>query len=290
MLRKGRRQKAERKNRAIRACFAIRLLLTSSFILLPSSLGWAAHPFITDDTGTQGAANWQLELQADFSRNESTADVGAGPVEQRRKVSAFTPVLSYGILDNLDVQLGLTRLRQHTTENGIVTADASGMGDAALELKWRFYEANGLSLGLKPGLLLPSGDENRGLGTGRTSWGVTVIAAYEAEPWTFLGNIAYTQARYKLAQDAANSRSDLWRVSGGVAYALTGEVRLVGELGARTNESKNDAFLPGSNGQFAMVGVIYSPGKNLDLDAGFRKNLNNAEFDKAFLVGATFRW
>jgi hypothetical protein len=39
-----------------------------------------------------------------------------------------------------------------------------------------------------------------------------------------------------------------------------------------------------------MIGIIYSPGKNMDFDAGFRKNLNDAEFDSAFLVGATFRW
>jgi hypothetical protein len=39
-----------------------------------------------------------------------------------------------------------------------------------------------------------------------------------------------------------------------------------------------------------MVGIIYSPTKNMDFDAGFRKNFNNAELDKTYLVGATFRW
>lgn len=164
------------------------------------------------------------------------------------------------------------------------------MSDSTLELKWRFYEADGFSLALKPGLLLPTGNEDRGLGTGKTSWGVALLATYEAEPWTFLANIAYTRLRFKLPQDAADGRGDLWRVSGGAAYALTGEVRVVGELGVRSNESRNDAFLPDRTSQFAMLGVIYSPAKKVDLDAGFRKNLNDAEFDKAFLVGATFRW
>jgi outer membrane putative beta-barrel porin/alpha-amylase len=262
------------------------VLLASSFILHPSSFAKAAHPFITDDTGTQGKGNWQLELQGDFLRDDRTA----GGVEQKNKLNTYTSVLSYGILENLDVQVGVSYLNTRTTANGVTLADESGMGDSTLDLKWRFYESDGFSLGLRPTLLLPTGNEDKGLGTGKTSWGIALLATYEAEPWTFLGNVAYTHARFKLPQDAAESRSDLWRVSGGASYALTGEVRLVGELGLRANESRNDAFLPDSTSQFGMLGVIYSPTKKIDLDAGFRKNFNRAEFDKAFLVGATFRW
>ena len=64
----------------------------------------------------------------------------------------------------------------------------------------------------------------------------------------------------------------------------------MGEAGLRSNESKNNAFLPDGTSQFAMIGVIYSPTKKMDFDAGFRKRFNNAEFDKVFLIGATFRW
>jgi hypothetical protein len=268
----------------------LNVLIASSFILHPSSFGWAAHPFITDDTGTQGKGNWQLELQGDFFRSDRTADAGTGPVEQKGKLNAFTSVLSYGILENLDIQLGLIHVSSRTTENGVVTEDTSGMSDSTVELKWRFYENDDFSLALKPGLTLPTGNEDKGLGTGKTSWGIALLATYEAEPWTFLGNIAYTRVRFKDAQAAAESRDDLWRASAGAAYALTGEVRLVGELGVRTAESRNDPFLPDRTSQFAMLGLIYSPTKKIDLDAGFRKNLNDAEFDKAFLVGATFRW
>lgn len=262
------------------------MAVTSAFLLPPSDFSWAAHPFITDDTGTQGKGNWQLELQGDFLRDERTA----GGVEQKNKLNAYTSVLSYGILENLDVQLGLSYLSTRTTANGVTIGDESGMGDSTLELKWRFYEKDDFSLALKPGLTLPTGNEDKGLGTGKTSWAIALLATYEAEPWTFLGNVAYTRANFKDPQTAADSRSDLWRVSAGAAYALTGEVRLVGELGLRANESRNDAFLPDGTSQFGMLGVIYSPTKKIDLDTGFRKNFNRAEFDKAYLVGATFRW
>jgi long-subunit fatty acid transport protein len=262
------------------------VLLASSFILHPSSFGWAAHPFITDDTGTQGKANWQLELQGDFLRDERTA----GAVERKDKVNAYTSVLSYGILENLDVQVGVSYLNARTTANGTTLADESGMADSTVELKWRFYESDGFSLGLKPALLLPTGNEDRGLGTGKTSWGVSLLAAWEAEPWMFLGNVAYTRVRFKLPQEAEESRSDLWRVSGGTTYALTEEVRLVGEVGLRSNESRNDAFLPDGTSQFAMLGAIYSPTRKIDFDAGYRKNFNRGESRHAYLVGATFRW
>ena len=288
----GRRKSKARTRRAgdgINACCtgtALSVLLASSFILHPSSFSWAAHPFITDDTGTQGKGSWQLELQGDFLRDERTV----GSAERKDKVNVYTSVLSYGVQENLDVQVGIGYLSTRATVSGMTAADESGMSDSTLELKWRFYEKDDFSLALKPGLTLPTGNEDKGLGTGKSSWAIALLATYETEPWTFLGNIAYTRARFKLPQDAEENRSDLWRVSGGAAYALTGEVRLVGELGLRSNESRNDAFLPDGTSQFGMLGVIYSPAKTIDFDAGFRKNFNRGESRDAYLVGATFRW
>jgi len=262
----------------------------SSFILHPSSFAWAAHPFLTDDTGTQGSGNWQLELQAERAQLDRTTDAGAGPVEQSRRITVFTPVLTYGLLENLDVALGLNHVWQRVTENGVVTDDTDGMADSTLELKWRFYEADGFSLALKPGLLLPTGNENSGLGTGKPSWGVNFIATYDAKPWSFSGNVAYNHVRYKLQQDADENQADLWRVSGGLAYSVRDDLRLVGEAGVRTNQAKDDPYQSGSTGQFAMLGAIYSPTDKIDLDVGFRRHLNNAELDWTILIGATFRW
>jgi hypothetical protein len=260
------------------------------FLLAAPASGWAAHPYITDDTGTQGTGNWQLELMAERDRNARTADPGGGPVHQVSKVTLLNPVLTYGVLDTLDVALGVNHLRQRTTEDAVVTESANGTSDSTLELKWRFYEANGLSLALKPGLVLPTGDENRGLGTGKLSWGVNFILTQEAKPWTFLANVAYTHTRYKLPADVAANRAHLWRASAGVAYYLREDVRLVGEAGVRTNGAKDDPFLPGRNGQFAMLGLIYSLSDKIDFDVGVRKRVNRTEFDTAILVGATFRW
>ena len=259
------------------------------FLLAAPASSWAA-PYITDDTGTQGAGKWQLELLAERTRHARTVDAGAGPVHQLRTASTFNPVLSYGMLGNLDIALGLNHVRQRTAEDGVITQSADGAGDSTLELKWRFYERNGLSLALKPGLVLPSGDENQGLGTGKLSWGVNFILTQEAKPWTFLADVAYAEARYKLPTDAQANHAHLWRASAGFGYTLRDDLRLAGEAGVRTNAARDDPFLPGRNGHFAMLGLIYSPSDRIDLDAGIRKSFSRAEIDKAFLIGATFRW
>ena len=290
MKTEGRRQKAEGRSSLGGAGIVLRLVLTTSFILHPSAFVWAAHPFITDDAGTQGPGNWQLELMAQRNRSSRTADAGAGPVQQSSRATLLNPVLTYGLRDTLDVALGFNHVSNRVTENGAVTEDASGKSDSTLEMKWRFYERDALSLALKPGITLPTGNENRGLGTGKTSWGVSLIADYEAEPWVWIANVAYFRARYKLPQDETDNRSDLWRLSGGAEYIVRKELRLVGELGIRTNEVRNDPFFPGGHSQYAMLGAIYSPTEKLDFDIGLRKGLNRAETDTVFMIGATLRW
>ncbi len=287
---KGERRKAKGTGRLSCASLALNFALASSFLLSSSALLWAAHPFITDDAGTQGAGKWQLELMAQRNRHDHTADAGAGPVQQRRRLTLFNPVLTYGLLDNLDVAVGLNHLRSRISENGAIVEESDGMSDSSLELKWRFYEQSGFSLALKPGVSLPTGDEARGLGNGRISWGVNLIADYEAGPWVWLANVAFTRARFKLPQDQADNRSDLWRLSGGAEYIVRKDLRLVGELGVRTNEAHNNPFLSGRHAQYAMAGLIYSPTEKLDFDIGLRKGLNRAETDTVLLLGAAFRW
>jgi hypothetical protein len=277
---------------ALRLFLALSLVFSPfPFSFSPIPLAFGEHPFITDDAGTQGAGNWQLELLAQRDRHVHAANAGTGPARQSGRSTQFNPVLTYGLRDNLDIALGLNYLRHRDSETGApTTVPASGATDSTLELKWRFHDEDGFSLALKPGVTLPTGDENRGLGAGRTSWGIDFIATYEAGPWTLLGNVSYFRPRFKLPQDAADNRDNLWRVSGGTVYGLRSDVKLTGELGVRTNEARNDPFLPGQYARFVMLGAIYSPTDKIDLDIGVRKGLNHAETDTVFLLGATFRW
>lgn len=250
----------------------------------------AGPPYITDDTGTQGRGKWQLELVGEHIHHDRTASLKGAPVNQNREVTAFGPVLTYGIAESVDLAFGIAHLRDRITENGVLVQDAEGTTDSAVEVKWRFYERDGLSFAVKPGLVLPTGDESRGLGTGKISWGVNGILTYETGQWTWLANLAYIEARFRRPEDTQTNHRHIWRLSGGLGYQLHETLKLAAEAGIRTNPAKDDPFLPGQNGHFVMIGVIYSPAEYVDIAVGIRKNVNEGESDTAFPFGVTFRW
>jgi len=270
--------------------FRTATLLVVVLLALAPVTGLAEVPYITDDTGTQGRGNWQLELTGDYVRNDQSAMSGGVPVNQQRRATLLGPVLTYGITENVDVAIGVGHLRDRITENGVQVQDTEGTTDSTVEVKWRFYEREGLSLAIKPGLLPPTGDESEGLGTGRLSWGVNGILTYEKGPWTWLANLAYAEARFKQAEDAEANHRHLWRLSGGLGYRLHEKLKLAAEAGIRTNPVKDDPFLPGDNGCFVMLGAIFSPTDKVDIAVGLRKGTNTGEPDSAFPFGVTFRW
>ena len=276
-----------RRNRDLSSAGALLFILSVG--ALPVA-GRAAPPYLTDDAGTQGRGNWQLELTGEYVHHDRTATVGGVPVNQVRNVTVLGPVLTYGIADDIDLALGASRLRDRITENGVVAQDTEGTGDSTIEVKWRVYERDGLSLAVKPGLLLPTGDESKGLGTGRVSWGINGILTYETGPWTWLANLTYAEARFKRPEDAETNHRHLWRLSGGLGYRLNETLKLAAEVGIRTNPARDDPFLPGNNGHFVTLGAIFSPTENIDLALGLRKSTNEGESDRAIPFGLTIRW
>jgi len=266
------------------------VLLPALLLALAPVTGVAGPPYITDDTGIQGRGNWQLELIGEYIHHDRTANVGGAPVDQVRTVTSISPALTYGVTETVDIALTPSYVRDRITENGIVTQDAEGISDSVVELKWRFYERNGVSFAVKPALALPTGNENKALGTGEVSWGVNGILTYEAKAWTWLANLAYTEAYFKRQEDADANHRHLWRLSGGAGYRLKKTLKLAAEAGIRTNPAKDDPFLPGNNGHFVMLGATYSPIETIDIAIGFRKNTNAGESDRAFPLGVTFRW
>ena len=89
------------------------------FLACPS---WAAHPLITDDTGTQGKGKFQLELNGQYDRNKE--DVGGVSVKATGFEAAAT--LSYGIVDNIDLVLNGPYLWGRVNEDDVHVYDENG--------------------------------------------------------------------------------------------------------------------------------------------------------------------
>ena len=116
-----------------------RLFWAAAFVA--AAPAYAAHPLITEDTGTQGKGRWQLEANAESTRS----DEGGG------QVRGFQPAatLSYGVAENIDLQLTQPWLREKAA--GVVV---KGPLDTSVDVKWRFFEKGALGLALKPGVTL----------------------------------------------------------------------------------------------------------------------------------------
>jgi hypothetical protein len=223
----------------------------------------AEHPMITDDTGTQGKGKFLLELNTGFSIEKIEANGG------------MVGALTWGIADNVD--LGVAPPFQW--------APAKGIGDITAEVKWRIFEAeqSGLSLALKPGFSIPTGDEKKGLGNGAFSGGVMVIVTKEAKQGDLHCNVGYTRNAYGMKSDADLSRLDIWHASAAAEIHIMEKLRSVVDIGIDTNPDKTSNTHP----VYLIGGLIYSVTDDFDLDVGVKGGLNHVITDTMFLAGLT---
>ncbi len=246
--------------------------------------GFAAHPLITDDAGTQGKKKFQVEVNSEFNYDREKEE----GVKTKETGGEVATILSYGILDHIDIVLGMPfqwfRIREENDET--TKHRESGVADLSLELKWRFYEKDGLSFALKPGITFPTGNERKGLGNGRPSYGLTFITTKELGKWAFHVNLGYLRNEYKLREDREANRKDLWHVSLASEVEALKDLKLVGNIGMERNQEKASNRHPA----FILGGLIYSISENMDIDVGIKSSLNKPETDLTILTGIAFRF
>lgn len=245
---------------------------------------FAAMPLVTDDTGTQGKGNLQIELGTEFSRNREDID----GLSVKETGGEFSTALSYGLSDRIDLVAGLPWSWGKVRENGTTVYDDSGIQDLTLQLKWRFFESEDerLSLALKPGISLPTGDEEKDLGNGRVSGEVMFIATHAAKLGALHLNLGYIHNEYRLVEIRNASRKSIWHASLAGELNVTEKLRTVADIGIETSQDKESDTHPA----YLLGGLIYGITDNLDLDLGIKGGLNEAETDTALLAGVTMRF
>ncbi|HEU5176006.1 MAG TPA: transporter [Burkholderiales bacterium] len=231
--------------------------------VLFTSGAYGAHPLNTEDTGTQGKGGWQLEVNGE--RNQ---DKVAGEAVKGAQAAAL---LSYGAGENVDLQFGVP-----WQDNG----EARGAGDLIAAIKWKFWEQGPLSGGIRAAVTAPHGDEDQGLGNGKPTLAAQLIGQYEGERWMFLAH-----AGYRRNSNTVGNRESISEISGAVLCKVTGRLKLLVDANRTTNAD------PASDQKIRQIvlGAIYSPSKDLDLDIGVRRG-NDAAIDRAVMAGFTLRW
>jgi len=242
-------------------------LLSILLPVLAAGPAQAAHPLITEDTGTQGRGNFQLEFTTEHATVREAGE---------RRYSALTnAVVTYGFLDTADLLVTVPWLRLGTPDS------VSGLADVGLDIKWRFFETGSLSMALKPGITFPTGDDRRGLGVGEVSWSLYHVTSWETQPWSFhlhLGHLHHN--------NTFNERVDIWHASASVIRQFGDAFKLALDVGIDSNTDED----ADSDPMFAILGAIWSPRHDVDIDLGFRAGRTDTRRENALLAGLTVRW
>jgi hypothetical protein len=168
------------------------------------------------------------------------------------------------------------------TEIGDATvSDVSGIADISVEVKWRFFEKDGLSFAVKPGITLPAGDKDKDLGSGRAAGTLYLITTKDIDPWAFHLNLGY-----KRNENSVDEREDIWHASLAGELKILKKLKLVANIGAERNTDKVSDTDPA----FLVGGFIYTLKENVDIDFGVKAGLNKAEADMTYMAGIALRF
>ena len=233
-------------------------------LALPA-LAHAAHPFVTEDPGTQGAG--KLELELGFGAFRGDPDIPG-------RNSIFSPQLSIGITDNVDLIAQLVRLQQTATAGPTVI----GQGSTLLDVKWRFKETDEYALGVRAGLDLPTSDDD--FGSSQLGAHAIGIVSLTFGDYAVYGNATYAYTRQP------STRRNLHGFSVALTRPEDRPMRGFIEAATYSNPDPEHTQWPA----FARAGVIYTVTGWLDIDAGVQARLNRAAARVGLLLGATMRW
>ena len=161
------------------------LVLASVIVAISAQAG---PPFVTDDPETPPLHGWEINIPIILERESG---------EQTLETPLFD--INYGYRGNVQLKVEFSLLNVRLGEG----QTQRGLSDTSVGVKWRFLEeSQGLpQIAIYPQVTLPTGDHQRGLGDGKSSYRFPVVAQKSWGPWTVFGNIA------AVVQNTAGSRT-----------------------------------------------------------------------------------
>jgi hypothetical protein len=225
----------------------------------------AAHPLQTEDTGTQGSGNVEIENGLQRTR------AGDG------SLFLYQPQVSIGVATTFDaiVQPAWTRV----DTGGPQGHATSGLGDTNADFKWRFLGVDPWSLAVRAGLELPTAQHGLGLPHGELAAHALLAATWDATPTQVHANLGVNH-------DPSFSRTTTGMVSAAVMQAVGDRFILTADS---TVAQSPDAARHGWPGTI-LGGAIWTLRPGLDLDAGWQASFHLAPATHAWLAGLTWRF
>ncbi|MBW8756077.1 MAG: hypothetical protein JF586_00575 [Burkholderiales bacterium] len=242
-------------------------MLTTAFALaaaVPPS--FAAHPLQTEDTGTQGTGNLEIENGLSRARSASTTQ------------TIYQPQLSLGLATTLDAIVQPAYVWLHLPQER-----GSGLGDTNVDAKWRFWDSHPLSLAIRGGVALATNQHGFGLSHGKSSEHALIALTWDRAPTTVHLDVGTTIVPRAAASPAR-------RMMTGVSAAVMQQMdeRLILTVDASFGQSPNPhkASWPGT----LLAGAIWTLRPGLDLDLGWQRSVDDTPVTRTWLAGLTVRF
>ncbi len=232
---------------------------------LAAAPAFAAHPLQTEDTGTQGEGN--VELENGFARARFAATT----------VTTYQPQVSVGLAPTFDAIVQPALIRQQARGQPSV----SGLGDTNVDAKWRFWGVDPWSFGLRAGITAPTGRHGLGLPHGEVSEHALLVATWDNAPTTVHANVGLAHA-----PGAPGTRATLAHVSAALMQAVNERLILTFDAEADQNPDASRHDWPGS----VLGGVIWTARPGLDLDVGYQRSIDARPLNRQWMAGLTCRF
>lgn len=254
-------------------------------VALGAESSFAGPPLVTDDAGIVDVGHLEVELNGSYA-HDSEREAGT---REQSDVFDGEVKLSTGVLKNVGVSLAMPyTFSERVHEDDDLAGSTEGVGDMLFELKYVFFERDGLALTLKPTVLIPTGRYSAGLSEGRWQFGGTLIASKEFGDGNYAlhANLGYEHHDYRTSDARGENRSDLWSAS------VAGEAKVLNKLTAMLDfglarASDTSTSTPAA---YALAGARYELTEQIDLDCGVKVGLSKPEDDVAALYGIVLKF
>lgn len=265
---------------------ALRATTTAlSLSIMISGAALAGPPLATDDAGTVAVGRVELELNGSYSDDRETV---FGVTTTCKRTDAELKVTT-GLHKNLGISVVLPyNINERVRENGQLVGRSDGFGDMTLEIKYAFAELAGVSLAIKPTIIMPTGNYSAGFSGGRWQFGGTLIATREFEEGRYAlhANLGYEHHDYRTAELRESTRSDIWSGSLAGEMEVTKGMFAVADFGLASTADKSTRQLSAC----ALTGIRYEINDHLDLNAGIKLGLTRPEDDLTALYGIVLKF
>lgn len=239
----------------------------------------ADRPDTTESPYTVDAGHFQIEL----SLTEFTYDTDDDAGRTTRTWAVAPMLLKAGLLNNVDLQLGLEPYARERSTGGPGDPETTdGFGDLALRLKVNLWGNDGgvTAFAVMPFVTLPTASD--GLGDGHVGGGVILPLAVELADRLSLG----AMVEFDFRRSDANDKNvvDLVHtatIAQGLTEALGAFVEFAG-FSCLSDDAPYRAYF--------NTGLTYALTTDIQLDAGVRVGLTSAAEDLGAFLGVTLRY